>query len=265
MISDIISLTESMSSAIEILSAQEGFVDTILRLKFELDRADKLSQILESTVQSRSDMSLASPDFSYEVLGNRLGDIRAELDDLFDSHSQNSSSHRTMRMVRSFKYRFKKKKFSKTLRRIAQLIDSLYLTHSSIKLESLYPEIAKLRNDVDKMNVSADGRFHADNRLHAASDNRPVGDKWDSSTLYRLYTTCLEGLKRIKKILNSMEIDGLIERLQVWGTGLFKGPRRLDEILGGNKDPRIRFLTGCFARICLNIRLSPFQLREEQN
>ncbi|KFY47847.1 hypothetical protein V495_01792 [Pseudogymnoascus sp. VKM F-4514 (FW-929)] len=278
------------------LSAQKGFDDTMLRLRFELNRAHKLSQILESTVNSGENISPASPDLSYRDLRNTLRDIGGELDHLVDSQSQNRSSHRTMRMARSVKYRFKKKEINKTIRRIGQLIDSLYLTHSSIKLESLHPEIEKLRNDVHKMNVSADERFrHQTETLRRKGSRSPVarrttsnvtwrrsfqidqrsvdavtersliGDIWADDILCRLYTTSIEGFERIKKILNSTEIAGLIERLQVWGTGLFEGPDSpwLDELIGDVNDPCIYLLTGCFARICLNIQIIGITLESQ--
>jgi len=83
-----------------------------------------------------------------------------------------------------------------------------------------------------------------------------VYDIWTGPVLNRLYVNSLEGLEWIREILSSTEIASLVERLRVWGTGLFEGPQRLDEwSMGGEEESCIYFLTRCFARICLNIEI----------
>jgi hypothetical protein len=74
-----------------------------------------------------------------------------------------------------------------------------------------------------------------------------------------LYDIALQGLKFVAKTLECKDVVELVDRLQIWGLGLFQGPLALDSIfLSEEQYENILFtnpkvLRTCFLKVILNI------------
>ncbi|KFY14442.1 hypothetical protein V492_02614, partial [Pseudogymnoascus sp. VKM F-4246] len=106
-----------------------------------------------------------------------------------------------------------------------QIYTELRKSVEDVALEARHLNTSSARSNTGSLEVQR-------NEIRTMPECSSMGDIWAGPILNRLYTTSIEGLKWIKGILKSTEIDGLIERLRVWGTGLFEGPLQLDGLIG---------------------------------
>lgn len=257
-----------------IFSAQKGIADATQRLLFEVERVRYLRNSVEDAANGGALISPAAPESLDRELRNVTG-IMEKVHSRLQSLHPKERDQRTQGMVRSVKYSFQKKEIDREINHLRQSNDSLYLTYElPRKFDDLYVTLAEFRGQTQTSRRLHASRLWADrsrrsigsfrterNFLETVTENSSVGDIWTGPIIKRLYATSMEGLEWIRKILDSTEIAGLIEQLQVWGTGLVEGPLRLDWLMGDDEDSCIYFLTGCFARICLNIGLLPFLAR----
>lgn len=274
-----------------IFSAQHDIVDATRRLGFEVERVNALGRLIDPG-EHATDGGLLKSRVAQETVGSALKNVR-DIIEKVHSLLPKERDQRSRSKVGFVKYSFRKEETTREINHLRQSIDSLYLLCSSFNSELLHDlsydaryannEMRELRNDVTWMKAVVAAGFHGQsntsNQLYSSrlladrsfrtegsfietvTDNSSVGDIWSGPILSRLYGTSVEGLEWIRKILDSTEIAGLIERFQVWGTDLFEGLLHLDRLMGDDEDSCTYFLIGCFARICLNIGLSPFLAR----